>query len=228
VYNFTKGWNFSVKERVFVVTKNIVIACCFFSLFIGATNSMAAYVTTQEAGMDAIFSQIGFGDDSIDIRYNEVTTLVAPEYLIIDSDEEFLELVSPSATTVNMYYVDEIYGSTIGEGYVGLGGAVVESEFAAGPNGAELLAHELGHNLGLVHEDAESTDALMWPILLGGHDLSTLEISDLLDSGLIENDGITNYITINPILLLAAVPIPGAAWLFGSALLGLAVIARKR
>ena len=50
--------------------------------------TQAAYVTIDEVGMDAVFSQASFGNRKIDIRIGGVTQLVRPDLLAIDTDAE--------------------------------------------------------------------------------------------------------------------------------------------
>jgi len=122
------------------------------------TFAQAAFITLNEAGMDSVFGVAGL---EIDIRYGTATELVFPSFLDLATAAEVNNLFSyhtGSATEVNFYFVDTISacGLSTGTGIVGCGETpgndfVVESSFAAGSYGIELMAHELGHNLGLGH-----------------------------------------------------------------------------
>ena len=43
-------------------------------VFAGIPNARAAFVTTNEAGLDSVFSQGSFGSNDIDIRFNPTVT----------------------------------------------------------------------------------------------------------------------------------------------------------
>ena len=74
---------------------------------------------------------------------------------------------------------------------------------------ATVVLHELGHSLGLGHSD--DINAIMYPLYSGTN--LTLGADDIA--------GIQS-------IYGAAVPVPAAAWLFGSGLLGLVGIARRK
>ena len=133
---------------------------------------------------------------------------------------------------VNFYYVDTMSacGVTINVSIIGCGERpgqdfVVESVWAAdttiplGGNitfGQQLLAHELGHNLGLEHRNGND---LMNPAINGYEDLNAAEVATILASPLVHIDSSNGhrYIQINPVLVLA-VPEPSALLLLFTAL----------
>ena len=177
----------------------------------------AAVITTQEAGLDAIFSQAAFADDPIDIRFTPSTTIVAPDLIAIDSPEDFeqLWLAAPNpVTNVNLYYVDEInWCGELGDNIAGCGTrggylVTVDSFWAASPYGAELIAHEIGHNLGLEHT---AGTGLMGPALNSDTMLSAAELAIVRNSPLIQSDLSGDFVSVTPVLLRAtAVPEPAS------------------
>ena len=212
------------------VFNGIVFLC--FSL-----TTHAAFITIDEAALDAIYSQPSFGSMPIDIRVGPTTEIVAPSLLNITSNAEVNELfrmhVGP-VTTVNFYFIDAISacGSSVNSRIIGCGETpgndfVVESSFAAGRFGSELLGHELGHNLGLQHR----TGGLMNPTLNGSTILLESEVETILRSRLVQTDGINRWINLMPVLVVeqaTLVSAPATLLLLVIALLSLGFSHRKR
>ncbi len=133
---------------------------------ITATYAKAGYVTTNEQGMDAVFSQASFGNTPVDIRFNTSEQIYNQNLLSIDTPTEWLQLLSlaPAASpTVDAFFVDAIHwcGSYLtadgcGQGHV----FAVVSSVAAGINGTELMSHELGHDLGLSDLSCNTTNLM--------------------------------------------------------------------
>lgn len=171
--------------------------------------SHAAYITINEEELDRIYSQDSFGDLPIDIRIGQSSEILAPNLLDITSREEVRELFnmhSGGFTTVNFYFIDTISacGSSTGTNIVGCGeyfgnDFVVESRFADSGFGSELLAHELGHNLGLPHINGPF---LMNPSLNNRTLLSEEEVAQIRRSPLVKNVDNTYWIDINPVLIV--------------------------
>jgi hypothetical protein len=203
----------------------------FVATLLFAPASQAAFVTLNEAGMDAIFSQANFGASPIDIRYGATTTIVRPDLLNITTDQGISDVFGlhvGAQDVVNFYFIDTMSrcGGVTNVNFIGCGELpgqdfVVESSFAAGATGAQLLAHELGHNLGLPHLNGLF---LMNPNLNGDTLLTAAEVAIIRLSPLVHgnaNDGF--FIDINPVLIVAAaVPEPEtyAMLLAGLGLLG--------
>jgi hypothetical protein len=198
-------------------------------LVLSPITTWAAYVTTNEAGLNGVFAQA-----DLEIRFNTITTIYDASLLDIDTEAKRIALWNSapfSAPGVNMFFVDSIdYCSGYNVSIVGCGSypgniVAVESSYAAGSYGTELLAHELGHNLGLGHL---SGDNLMNPYLNGFTDLTAAQIATILNSPLIQFDETGAYLEINPILIASAVPLPGAFLLMFSALSAMGFAGRKR
>lgn len=191
-----------------------------------AATAHAGYITTQEEGLDAIFSQASFGSSTIDIRFTRPSTIFSTELLSIDTEAEFDDLadLATASPTVAMFFVDTIsWCGDTNANYVGCGAfpgnlLAVESSFAAGTNGANLLAHELGHNLWLPHVD-DNTNLMNAFLITGFGTLSSGQVSTILASPLVQVDeGGQRFIEITPYAVVAG---SGTATLMLVALAGL-------
>lgn len=185
--------------------------------FLVAAQAKAGFITINESELDGIFSQSSFENKPIDIRIGKATELVFPDLLNITTSEEITQLfnqhVGPT-DLVNFYFIDFISacGSFTGNNIVGCGELpgndfVVESSFAASGFGGELLAHELGHNLGLSHLTGSF---LMNPSLNNRTTLTSDEVTTIRKSSLVQTDGQGFWIDINPVLIVAkaSTPVP--------------------
>lgn len=196
------------------------------------------YVTFNEAAVDGIFAQSTFYSAaldrllSIDIRFNPSLSIGSPSLVSIDSDSEFADndLSTPSLNdlsrdlgvpnfTVAMFFVDNIsFCGGPGSNIIGCGSQpggliALDSDAAAGNKGAALIAHELAHNLGLAHL-SDSTN-LMNPLLTGATALTATQIGSFVNlttgaslSPIVRDDNGQLYISITPIAVLAAAPVP--------------------
>ena len=192
-----------------------------------ASPSRAAFVTTNEVDLDAIYSQASFGGSPIDIMFNPTITIIDPSLLNITDNAKLTALFASfnSATTIFAYFVDtlDFCGGSFNVLFVGCGDLpgddfVVESVFAAGGFGAELMAHELGHNLNLFHTDPNA-DNLMFSSLNGNTSLSGGQAAVALARPQVQGASPNNFITITPVLVQA--PEPAILALLGLGLLGL-------
>lgn len=217
----------------------------------GAGAASAGYVSFDEAAMDAIFSQPSFGLFDIDIRFNAPLSIVAPSLLDINDDAEFngssnslsalANTLGVPNFTVSVFFVDKIshcgdtLSNIIGCGSTPGGLIALHSGAAAGANGAALMAHELGHNLGLSH--LEDSGNLMNSSINGATTLSEAQVGSFVDlttgaslSSIVRIDAEQLYISITPIAVLAAAPVPEPeTWaMLSLGLLGVAGWARHR
>ena len=215
-----------------------------------AAEANAAFITTWDADMDAIFSQASFGANTIDVRYNAPQTLFAPQFLTIDDGVESLALLQTASLgpVIDMYFVDSIAncgpfpGPTIrGCGRFDNGGVYVESVFTSsaatgtpptGPQGialgASLQAHEIGHNLGLNH--VSGVGNLMNPSVNFNVLITDTQAATILSSPLVQMDTSgQRFIEINPWLVTnaATVPLPSTGLLLLCGLGTLALFRRR-
>lgn len=203
-------------------------------LFAAIPNARAAFVTTNEAGVDDVFSQSEFGSTPVDIFYNPTTSVANSDLLNINSQLRLDTLFglndTTSADVISLYFVDTISWCGIGSpnpsivGCATLGGndIVVESAFAGGGFGIELLAHEIGHSLDLEHVMFAN---LMRGFLDGNTDLNPNQVTDILDSPKTQTAGASRFVEVSPILVT---PLPPAVILFVSAILGFLGILHRR
>lgn len=184
----------------------------FLALSITSQAATAGFVTINETGVDAIFSQSSF-TSAIDIRFLTATEYVASDLLIVDSEADFTSLSNYTTSTfasnqnvLPMFFLDSIsYCGSSGSNIVGCAstpynsanGKSVFGSFSifnsstasmnSGMYNDELLAHELAHNLGLfAHIDGSSTN-LMNPVLfdygVGVAPLTTDQVSSIFNLG---------------------------------------------
>ena len=204
-----------------------------------AQKADAAFVSLKEAEMDAIFGQPSFGADPVDIRYLPTIFHDDANLLDIDNGSKLSTLFGlyNSATIHYAYYVDTIdyCGGTTLTGIVGCGDRpgddyVIESGYASGPNGAELMAHELAHNLNLTHHPAPNNDNLMDPVVGNAPgpptttNLTESQVATILSHPSIQTDVLGKYLLVQPVLLT---PEPSTLVL-GLGVLGITVFRRRR
>ncbi|MFG0263583.1 MAG: PEP-CTERM sorting domain-containing protein [Rhodopirellula sp. JB055] len=196
----------------------------------------AAVVTTQESGVDAIFSQASFGASPIDIRFGSIVTIENSSVIDIDSQADFnllTDLAPNLGTAVNLFYVNSINwcgapGANIA-GCAEFPGSVLAVNSAVAAHaiyGAELIAHEMAHNLGFDHT---AGPGLMGPTLNGQTTLSIDEVTILRSSPLVQMDASGSFINVTPILVqAAAVPEPSSLMLVSVVLIAMLGLQRGR
>jgi hypothetical protein len=159
---------------------------------------------------------VSSGGQTIDIRRGLTAELVTPNLLDITSNGEITSLFGNHASfgcifESVVYFVDTISacGSTTNApGIIGCGqrpgnNFVVESLFALGTLGAELVAHELGRNLGLTHID--NVNNLMDSFInVSNIQLTANQGNTIFGSDLVQGDAQSGFfIQLNPVLVVA-------------------------
>ena len=132
---------------------------------------------------------------------------------LMDREEllSILGLGTAESPVINLIFVDtvdwcgfyspDIVGCTNSRGNT----FVLESEAAASSTGTELLAHELGHLLGLRHVGGPPN--LMNPSLNGDTSLTPDQVATISESRFVQGVDSFRFIRINPIVV---VPEPSA------------------
>jgi len=214
----------------------LAVAATLMATGISAASSWAAIVSLKEPEMDAIFGQASFGANPIDVRYLPTITLVDASLLNIDTSSKLFSLFGQfnSSTIHYAYFVDTISwcGGPI-PGAVGCASVpgndfVVTSSFAASANGAELLAHELAHNLSLPHDGAPNNDNLMDPSINSNTTLTMAQASTILSRPSVQTDVSGRFIQIQPVLVVATLVPEPSTMLLSLALIGLVVCSGRR
>lgn len=211
------------------------LAACVLSALAASAN--AGFVTTNEAGMDSVFSQGSFGSNTVDIRFNPVQTIHNTALLVIDADQDVelfqLSAIAGANRSVGMFFVDSIgycggfTSTTVGCALTPGNVIALNSSYAANTSiGANLASHELGHAAGLFHV-SDANNLMNSFITASNSVLLPTQVTTILNSGLIQFDSVTHqrFISITPYEVLADVsnvPEPGT-WLMAS--LGLAFVA---
>ena len=195
---------------------------------LAAPAANAAFITTHETEMEGIFASNGL---TLDVRYLPGAAVNNPSFLSLSTEGEFIALLLQLGTalspTINLLFTDSLSWCGVSNpSFVGCAEfpgnhGVVESVFAASGLGDELVIHEVGHMFGLEHTGA-ATD-LMFPFLNAGTALSALEITTILESPLIQNDGV-DFIEIQAFVVT---PEPGTLVLVATGIAALAVRRRR-
>jgi hypothetical protein len=193
---------------------------------LAAPAANAAFITTHETEMEAIFGSNGL---TLDVRYLPGVALNNPSFLSLSTEAEFVALLLQPANapspTINLLFTDSLsWCGVSNSNFVGCAEfpgnrSVVESVFAASALGDELVTHEIGHMFGLDHTEAASD--LMYPSISAGTALSASEIATILASPLVQNDGV-DFIEIQTFVVT---PEPGMLVLVAT---GIAVLAARR
>jgi len=190
--------------RRLAVTTLVTIACAG-----SAVTAQAAYVVNAtEAGGDVVFE--GSGSFNLqawtfDSTFNSSSTFLDPgRYLLMGS------------TQFDVYSAASLSGpSTIGPG------AGVASDSEAGPYvGIDWIAEELRIPIGYVSGDQIPTSTMTFT----NDTFLTLGITPGTYEWSWGSGATADSLTLN----VGAVPVPAAVWLFGSGLLGLVGVARRK
>ena len=170
--------------------------------------------------------------------------IVNPSLTIINTDAELNTLFSLGpdnslSRIVDVYFVDSILAcGGPGTGIIGCANTpgndiVVRSSFAAGTQGATLIAHELGHSLGLPHQ----ANSLMSATISSNTTLHGTQVNAIFSNAggfnLIQTGvGGNRFINLRPIAVIAVAVVPEpetyVLLLAGLGLIGLATIRRRR
>jgi hypothetical protein len=209
---------------------SLTIVTAIIALFSIPITSFAATITENEAGAEALLEHtVGAQTIDIDLRFNESVTLKEPTLLSVDSVAELTAIfaLAPVASpTISLFFIDSLNwcegSQPSAVGCASGAGIVLESDVAAGGNGPELLAHELGHTYGLAHLESPTTNIMNccdW----GNTTFTETQLQTINGSPRVQDDSGTQFTAITPVLITT--PEPGTLPL---SMLGLAIVTWRR
>jgi hypothetical protein len=208
-----------------------LLTACLVALL--PASAFAATITLNEAGTETLLEETqGAETIDIDLRFNASVTINNAALLSIDSAAELAALwaLAPVASpTVTMFFVDSLnwcagsQPSAVGCAVQGGTTLVLESAVAAGVNGAELAAHELGHTYGLPHLE-DPTNNIMNCCDWGNTAWTEGQLTTINASALVQLDGSIQFTDITPVLItpepgtlsLSLLGLVGIGWRAGS------------
>ena len=193
------------------------------------------------AETNKIWSQAG-----IAVAFNFVAQINSSAYSFLNDNaagDSFGDLhaaygsMGPSTTTIDMFLVREVAGSFYGQGWFGLGGFVMSMDAVMNFNGGlgrvDTIAHEIGHNFGLVPVglggDAGGHSSLDNYLMARGEiRLVPMTSADIAPDGLgLDMIPAIQGALARESLLLSDVPEPFSVVLVGMGLLGMAMVRRR-
>jgi hypothetical protein len=224
-------------EKSRIAASGLVCLSVAFTILLLPAIAHAGYVTIDQAAVNAIFSQESFGDTPVSIRFNAPETIVAPQYLVINTLQDLqglYSLVPNPFPTIAAFFVDTIWAcgnaDVLSSGaYYGCanlpGNFQVIDSSAAVTYPSKLISHELGHNLGLEHA---SLGLMTAGLGFGTEELFEDQVAQILESPLVQTDANgQRYVTVQPIAIVGT-PEPSTLLLLGSGLGAMLSIGRKK
>lgn len=179
-----------------------------------------------QAGIDVDFLSPNFWNDTF-ANIGNMDQRPQSDLGTIRADGIAAGVANADATILNMYLVNSVPGFNINDlipnnaaGLASVGGngfaQWVGSSLLTFQDGLEVIAsvvaHEIGHNLGLDHNAIDEN--LMAQGAADGERLNAAQIADVLNN--------SQFVTAAP------VPVPAAVWLFASALIGLFSVRNRK
>jgi Metallo-peptidase family M12B Reprolysin-like len=224
-------------EKSRIAASTIVRLSMALVILLAPVIAKAGAITIDEAGVNAIFSQESFGDTPVSVRFNPPETIVAPQYLVINTLADLqglYSLVPNPFPTIAAFFVDTIRacgqvdvsddGSDYGCAQLPGNFQVLNSKKAV-EFPAKLMAHELGHNFGLEHT---SLGLMTSRLEFGGTELFEDQVEEILESPLVQIDANgQRFIQVQPIAIVGT-PEPSTLLLLSSGLGAMLSIKKKK
>jgi hypothetical protein len=178
-----------------------------------------------ELAGDKIWSQAG-----IDLNFLPFSFFFESDYLNIEDDGEltFENLTdiaghgqSADLTVINLWFVNDVEGA-YGIGWLGGSGIAISDSIFSGLGRIDTIAHEIGHNLGLPHNDGSPS----YLMASGGVRIPAQDLANIWPDGADRDFLNTGEISLaRASFLLDEVPEPAT---MGSVVLALALLAGWR
>lgn len=196
------------------VFRKVASVCAGALMLLGVTGAQAATVTFSDFSSTGVFGAATQVGDSLDIDVSGfVADSSSPFTSVVFDALSFTVTAAPGRVIKTIAYSELVQGTTGVGGFAGatgnivIGGTAYSLGFTFAPPGASISA-----NLAIS------------PIDVGGVGSITVQIFNSLFAA----GGPATIEKTSALFEVTTVPVPAAVWMFGSAMIGLVAIARRK